>query len=99
VIAQTKTALNTLTEEQTKAAAAMGEWKERIEKLTTAEELTGIVEPIQAADPSVRENVKRLLVKIAKEKGFVFDKEKGFIAPAPAAEAPATATKKGKAAA
>jgi len=30
VIAQTKTALNTLTEEQTKAAAAMGEWKERI---------------------------------------------------------------------
>ena len=92
VIAQTKAALNTLTEEQAKAAAALAEWKEKIDKLSTVEELTAMVEPIKATGD---ENVKRLLLKVSKEKGFAFDKDKGVFV-APAATAPAVEEKTAK---
>jgi hypothetical protein len=91
VIAQTKAALNALTEEQTKAAAAMAEWKEKIDKLATVEEFNATIEPIKAADESVRENVRRLLHKAALAKGLVPNKATGayYVAPAPAAAPPA----------
>ncbi len=77
VITQTKVALNTLSEEQAKAAAALAEWAERIEKGATAEDFNALIAPTKAADESVRDNVKRLLVKVAKEKGCTFDAKAG----------------------
>jgi phage nucleotide-binding protein len=88
VIAQTKAALNALSAEQTAAVAALAEWSERIEKATTVEEFNALIEPSKAADESVRDNVKRLLVKIAKEKGCAFDAKAGaFTGPAKEAAA------------
>ncbi|HYE57625.1 MAG TPA: ATP-binding protein [Rhodothermales bacterium] len=89
VIAKTKEALNTLTGEQAKAAAEMAAWKERIDAMATVEDLNGLIEPIKAANEAIRENVKRLLVKTAKEKGFTYDKDAGaFVAPAPVERVP-----------
>lgn len=83
VIKQTKDSINALTEEQTKIAAGLAEWSEKIAKLATVEELTGFIAPIKALDESIRDNVSRLLVKASKEKGFTYDKEAGaFVAPA-----------------
>lgn len=83
VIAQTKTALNTLSEEQAKAAMALAEWSEQIGNATTAEDFNALIAPTKAADESVRDNVKRLLVKVAKDKGFTFDVKAGaFVGPA-----------------
>jgi hypothetical protein len=73
VIAQTKAALNTLNEEQTKAANIQAEWNTTITALKTPEEFTAQIEPIKALDESVRDNIKRLLVKVGKEKGFALD--------------------------
>jgi AAA domain-containing protein len=87
VISQTKAALNTLSEEQSKAAAALAEWADRIEKASTAEDFNGLIEPTKGADEAVRDNVKRLLVKASKAKGMTFDAKAGaFVAPVPAAE-------------
>jgi AAA domain-containing protein len=97
VIAQTKAALNTLSEEQAKAAAALAEWAERIEKASTVEDFNALIEPTKGADEAVRDNVKRLLVKATKAKGFSFDTKAGaFVAPAAEAkkaDAPADAGK------
>src|SRR6185437_14733391 len=87
VIARTKAALNTLSEEQAKAAAALSEWADRIGKLTTVEEFNALIGPAKEADEAVRDNVKRVLVKVAKDRGYAFDAKKGFMAPA--AEKPA----------
>lgn len=82
VIAQTKAALNALSEEQAKAAAALADWADKIGKAVTIEDFTALLEPAKAADEAVRDNVKRLLVKIAKEKGYAFDGKLGaFTAP------------------
>ena len=87
VIAQTKAALNTLTEEQTKVAAMQMEWADKIAALKTVAEFNAMIDPTKNADEAVRDTAKRLLVKVAKERGFTFDKG-AFIDPAPAKETP-----------
>jgi len=83
VIAQTKAALNTLSEEQAKAAAAMTEWSERIAKTATVEDFNALITPTKDADEAVRANVKRLLLKVGKDHGLTFDVKAGaFVAPA-----------------
>jgi AAA domain len=82
VIARTKDAINSLTEEQTKVAAALGQWAETIGKASTVEDFNALIEPTKGADEVVRDNVKRLLVKVAKERGYAFDGKLGaFTAP------------------
>lgn len=93
VIASTKSALNALTEEQTKVAALQNEWVERIAKASTVEDFNALLEPAKTADESVRDTVKRLLIKITKEKGFSFDvKSMLFVGPVTEGKAPASAT-------
>jgi hypothetical protein len=93
VIAHTKASLNAMSAEQVKAAAMLGEWKEKIDKAVTVVEFDDLVEPIRASDKSVRDNVKKMLVKAAKEKGLVLDRATGkFSTPAaPEAAKPAEA--------
>jgi len=83
VIAKTKAAINALSAEQLAAANLLAEWTERIEKASTVEDFNALIEPTKAADDSVRDKVKRLLVKISKARGFAFDTKAGaFTAPA-----------------
>lgn len=93
VIAQTKAALNTLSVEQAAAAAALTEWSEKIGAAVKVEDFNALVEPAKVADEAVRVNVKRLLLKVAKEKGFDFDGKAGAFAGAAKAEAPQDAGK------
>lgn len=81
VIAQTKAALNKLSADQTAVVAAQGEWKARIDECMTPEDFDNLIEPIKAADPSVRDTAKRMLVKVAKAKGWTLDKGTGSFVP------------------
>ncbi len=92
VLGQTKDALNTLSEEQVKAASTLTAWSIQIGAAKTVEQFNALIDPIKGADESVRDNAKRALVKAAKDHGFAFDtKAGGFVAPDPVAqpEAPA----------
>lgn len=77
VIAQIKASLNEMSAAQTAAAALHAEWKARIDKAASADDFTGLIGPTKEADETVRENVQRLLVKAAREKGFAFAKASG----------------------
>jgi AAA domain len=77
VLSRIKAELNKQSEEQTRSATALAEWKDVIEKAETVEQFNKLVPLSQEADPSVRDNVKRLLTKAAKGKGFSFDKKAG----------------------
>ena len=75
VVAQIKAALNELSAAQVAAAALQAEWKTRIDGAASAEDFTALMEPARAADETVRDNVKRLLLKVAREKGFALAKD------------------------
>jgi hypothetical protein len=92
VIAQIKASLNELSAAQTAAAALHAEWKARIDGAGTVEEFTSLIEPVRGSDESVRDNVKRLFLRIAKDKGFALSKDMKSFEPipgwAPRADAP-----------
>ncbi|HEX5704909.1 MAG TPA: ATP-binding protein [Pyrinomonadaceae bacterium] len=73
VIADIKTALNRLTADQQEAAKALTEWQGKFAAVETADALNGLIPQAADAPESVRDNVKRLLVKAGKDKGFEWD--------------------------
>lgn len=91
VIAQIKASLNELSAAQTAAAALQADWKARIDGAATADDFTALMEPARASDETVRDNVKRLLLKIAKEKGFLLAKDASKFESAPAKPGAASA--------
>lgn len=80
VIAKMKGKLNERTAEQAAAAQAVEEWKSNIDEATSADDFTALVPVVQGADETIRENVKRILFDVAKDKGFAFDQESGAFA-------------------
>lgn len=77
-----RSALGALSEESAKVMATVSEWRTRIENMTTAEDCTKAIEPINALAPVVMPQVKKLLADRAKALGFEFDaKTKKFRAP------------------
>lgn len=87
LLARIKAELNKQSQEQQKAAGTLAEWKEVIDKASTVEQFNNLVPLAQQADETVRDNMKRLLTKAAKAKGFSFDKKSGAFAVAPKAAA------------
>lgn len=81
VIAQTKAALNKMSAEQTAVASALASWKAQIDECVTPEDFDNLIGPIKEADAAIRDNVKRLLVKTAKAKGWTLDKSTGSFCP------------------
>lgn len=84
VIADTKRALNKQTAEQKQASDELATWAERYTKLPiTADDFNTMLRIIKDdATEAVRDNAGRMLVKLGKEKGLVWDaKAKGFAAP------------------
>lgn len=90
VIEQTKAALNRMSEAQTVAANAMGEWKARIDAADTCSDFDALVPASNDAPEDIRTNVKRMITKAAKAKGLEFNKAtKCFDLAAPKEEAAA----------
>ena len=74
VIAKVKGELNKMSEAQVAAASLQSDWKTKFDAATTADDFTAMIAPLKDADGSVRDNLKRMLVKVAKEKGFAIPK-------------------------
>lgn len=70
VIGSIKERLNAMTEEQTKAAALLDSWRERIDAMKSAEDFNGAMTEIKEAPPAAR----ALYVAEVAQAGFVFDK-------------------------
>lgn len=82
VIADTKAKLNKLTAEQQVVARELAQWQEEIAKLEEPQEFNALI-PVIADKTSEagRDNIKRLLMKAALDKGLGFDKKaKQFVA-------------------
>jgi hypothetical protein len=71
VIRDIKSTLNRLTADQQKAANELAEWQQKFEAAESAIVLNQLIPSIGDADP----NIKRLLVKIGKAKGWEWDKD------------------------
>lgn len=77
VIAQIKAELNKQSESQKEVASMLADWKAKIDEAKTADDFNALIPQTQESDERVRDNVKRLLAKVAKSKGFQFDKKTG----------------------
>ena len=77
VIAQIKAELNKQSESQKEVASMLAYWKAKIDEAKTADDFSALIPQTQELDERVRDNVKRLLNKVAKSKGFQFDKKTG----------------------
>lgn len=75
VIAEIKTSLNKLTAEQQEGAVALAEWQIKFDSADSAAELNEHIPEVAKLDPAIGDNVKRLLVKIGKAKGWIWDVE------------------------
>ena len=73
IIAQTKATLNKLTEAQQKAAAELADWQAKFSEAKDAEGFNKLIPETAKASEAVRDNVKRLLVRVGKDNGFAFD--------------------------
>jgi hypothetical protein len=81
VLERIKGELNKLSEDQTKAASLLADWKAKIDEAKSAEDFTGLLPKTREADPLVRENVQRMFAAAAKAKGLKWDKEASAFAP------------------
>lgn len=77
VITDTKAKLNEMTEAQKAAAQELQQWSERFDEAEDADTFNNLKAECDSASDEVRDNVKRLLVKKAKDKGLQFDKQAG----------------------
>lgn len=80
VVVQIKTALNKQSEDQKRVAALLADWKARIDESNSIEHFNKLIPETQAAAELVRDNVKRLLAKAAKDAGFLFNQKAGQFA-------------------
>lgn len=73
VFGRVKAKLNEQSADQKRIATILADWKSRIDESNTVEHFNKLIPETQAADELVRDNVKRLLAKAAKEAGFLFN--------------------------
>jgi hypothetical protein len=74
IIADTKTALNKQTDAQKALSGELADWQAKFDEAKTAEDFNNLMpEIIRDASDGAKDNVKRLLVKVAKGKGVEFD--------------------------
>ena len=99
VLADTKAAINKMTEAQTAASNELLAWKAKYEKLESAEQFNDMIGTVakEASEP-VRQNAGRLLVKVGRDKGLVYDaKKKSFVVKQSSKPAPEKTTEEKKA--
>jgi AAA domain len=83
VIQTVKDSLNHLSTDQQEMAAALADWKAKIEEAATKEHFDGLVAQVQESAPNIRDNVKRLMIHAAKKAGLQFSVETGDFQPIP----------------
>jgi hypothetical protein len=81
IIRKTKERLNSLSEEQKKRSAEIAEWMEGIAEASTPQDFNTLVEALKSAEANILPIVKGQIHKTATEKGFVFEKGKGYVNP------------------
>jgi hypothetical protein len=80
VLARIKADLNRQSSEQKAAADELADWKEVIDKAETVDHFNLLVPDVKSAGVAIRDNVKRLLNRAAKARGFEFDAKAGVYA-------------------
>lgn len=79
LIDRIKSELNKASEVQKAAAHEMAEWNAKFSAAGTADEFNALISQCDTASENIRTNVKRLLVKVARDRGIDFDtKTKAF---------------------
>jgi hypothetical protein len=79
VIDRGRDALGSISEESAKVTALVADWRTKIENMTTPEECTTAIEPINALHPVAAIQIKKILKDRAHALGFTFDmKKKAF---------------------
>lgn len=73
VIAEIKSTLNKLTAEQQESALELAEWQLKFDSVDSAVELNKLIPDVAALPSDSVDNVKRLLVKVGKAKGWTWD--------------------------
>jgi hypothetical protein len=81
VITSVKSALNRLTKGQQEAATLLAAWQIRFDSAESPEQINGLIPEVAQLPASALDNVKRLLVKVGKEKGWEWDKDAKKFAP------------------
>lgn len=74
VISGIKLKLNEKSEAQKKAVSEMADWKAKFDEAKTVDDFNKLIPQCANVSEGIRDNVKRLLVKIAKDKGINFDR-------------------------
>lgn len=77
VIRQVKDELNKQSAQQKEVTGIMTDWSAKIDKLETVDDFNQMLTGPDKPDDRARENVKRLLAKAAKAKGYMFDAKAG----------------------
>lgn len=80
LITAIKGALNSQSAEQKEVATLLADWHAKIGEAATAEQFNALIAKTQEADERVRDNVKRMLAKAAKDHGLEFDRQAGEFA-------------------
>lgn len=75
VIQQMKDAMNQQTEAQRAAAAELANWQARLTEAQSVEDFNALMPEANDAPEAVRDNVKRLMLSKAKERGLAFDRQ------------------------
>lgn len=86
VISRVKASLNELSAAQTEVAGLQVAWKEKVDKAETADDFTALIDESKIADARIRDTAKKLLVKVAGEKGFYIPKGSATFEAKPKAE-------------
>lgn len=85
LIGKIKQSLNEASEAQKQAANELSDWHAKFVEASNAADFNALIPECEKASEAVRQNVKRLLVKVAGDKGVEFDnKTKAFKAKAAA---------------
>jgi len=77
VIAQIKTKLNAMSEEQSRRQSAIADWDAKIQEATDVEDYSFLAQEAQKCEKAIVATVKGMVHKAATERGFTYDKVKG----------------------
>lgn len=80
VLQQVKEELNRRSAAQKEAAELLATWKSVIDAAEKAEDFEELIPKTKEAEPTIRDNVKRLLLSAARKKGFSYDPKSGKFA-------------------
>lgn len=81
IIKTTKDAINKLSAEQQEVQLLLADWQTKVGGAATAADFNALMPAANEIDARIRDNAKRILIKVARDKEILFDaKAKAFVA-------------------